>query len=327
MRWHVTVAASLALAVALACGETAVADPPPVPREAAARVVSTNVISASQTNIFVESPAMQRVVQIQILHPAGGGPRPSYYLLDGVDSENDNSDWLQKTDAAQFFANKNVNVVMPVGGKASYYTDWQKPDPVLGINMWETFLTRELPPIIDGQFDGNGVNAIGGLSMGGQAALILAARNPELYRAISAFSACPDTGREEAKQLVRVTVASRGGDATNMWGPDSDPDWREHDPGTLAENLRGKAMYISVGNGVLGPPDFVLGNDFGTLLSTGAPLEIGANMCTSDFQTRLDSLSIPAQFVYRFYGTHSWPYWQGDLHDSWPTLAAALGTA
>ena len=86
-------------------------------------------------------------------------------------------------------------------------------------------------------------------------------------------------------------------------------------------------MYISVGNGVLGPPDFVLGNDFGTLLSTGAPLEIGANMCTSDFQTRLDSLSIPAQFVYRFYGTHSWPYWQGDLHDSWPTLAAALGTA
>ncbi len=53
--------------------------------------------------------------------------------------------WYNNTDVTNFFADKHVNVVLPVGGKYSMYTDWDADDPVLGRNKWQTFLTRELP--------------------------------------------------------------------------------------------------------------------------------------------------------------------------------------
>ncbi|MBJ8340020.1 esterase family protein [Antrihabitans sp. YC3-6] len=319
--------ASLALALVLSGGvPSAVGAPiPALPRPGGpATVVSVDELTPTRSALFIDSPAMGRIVQVQVLHPASEGPRPSFYLLDGVDSTDDESSWTKKTDIVDFVAGKNVNVVLPVGGMASYYTDWQKADPALGVNMWETFLTKELPPIIDGEMNGNGVRAIGGLSMGGQAALILTSRNPDLYRGSFVFSACPDTGSPASQNLVRVTVASRGGDATNMWGPASDPDWQAHDPWTNAERLRGKVLYMSVGNGVPGNNDFQGDIDAATVLSEGAPLEVGALICTKEFQSRLDSLGIPAQFVYRPIGTHSWPYWQDDLHDAWPTIESAL---
>jgi len=34
----------------------------------------------------------------------------------------------------QFFADKPINVVMPVGGPGSFYTDGEKDDPTLGHN-------------------------------------------------------------------------------------------------------------------------------------------------------------------------------------------------
>ena len=40
---------------------------------------------------------------------------------------------------------------------------------------------------------------------------------------------------------------------------------------------------------------------------------------------RLAQLGIPAKVNLRSGGTHSWGYWQDDLHDSWPMLAEAVG--
>ncbi|MDJ0496173.1 alpha/beta hydrolase-fold protein, partial [Gordonia alkanivorans] len=54
--------------------------------------------------------------------------------------------------------------------------------------MYETFLTEELPPLIDEDFGGNGRNAIAGASMGGVAALTLATRLPAMYRGVSGYS-------------------------------------------------------------------------------------------------------------------------------------------
>ncbi|QBJ98703.1 esterase family protein [Rhodococcus sp. ABRD24] len=271
---------------------------------------------------------MNRVVQVQILHPKGSAPRPSLYLLDGVSagSESDyrESTWTQKTDTVEFFADKDVNVVLPVGGTAGFYTDWERNDPVLGENRWETFLTQELPPIVDGRFHGNGVNAIAGLSMGAQGAMTLITRNPDLYRGVAALSGCMDTGRFESQAVVRGTVVSRGGDADNMWGPWGDPTWAEHDPLLQAEQLRGKAIFISAGNGLAGP--YELGApDTVEKVVVGGPLEAASRWCTELFDARLRELGIPATVQLRPFGTHSWPYWQDDLRAAWPTLALALG--
>lgn len=282
-------------------------------------------ISPTRSAVFINSPAMGRVVQVQILQPPSGGPRPTFYLLDGVDAGSDQNTWTKKTDVESFFAGKNVNVVLPVGGMGSFYTDWQRPDAALGVNKWETFLTKELPPLVDRQLGGNGVNAIGGLSMGGQSALILTTRHPELYRGVAVYSACPDTSTPNSKTLVRATVASRGGDATNMWGPDTDPAWAAHDPMTNADKLRGKTVYVAVGNGLPGLHELKLSEDLPSIIAEGGPLETVTLMCTRSFDTRLRQLAIPARFDYRPTGTHSWPYWQDDLHASWPTVARSLG--
>lgn len=53
----------------------------------------------------------------------------------------------------------------------------------------ETYLTRELPAIVEEHFPiVTGVRGIFGHSMGGHGALVLALRNPELYRSVSAFA-------------------------------------------------------------------------------------------------------------------------------------------
>lgn len=293
------------------------------PAHADARVAKVVQLTPTRTALFVDSPAMGKQVQVQILHPAGGGSRPSYYLLDGLAPGDTESVWTVATDAVQFFANKNVNVVLPVGGLASYYTDWQQPDPLLGNYKWETFLTRELPPIIDGQFGGNGVNAVGGLSMGGNAAFTLATRNPWLYRAVAGYSACPDATLSAAATMF--SIAARGANPLNMWGLPGSRDWADHDAAINAERLRGKAIYLSTGTGLLGPHDLNLDIELPARIFAGAPVEAMVNVCTVAFEQRLRILGIPARFAYRPSGVHSWPYWQDALHDSWPTIGPAIG--
>jgi S-formylglutathione hydrolase FrmB len=258
-----------------------------------------------------------------VLHPVGTGSRPTYYLLDGVDSPAAESNWVRKTDIRRFFADKDVNVVLPVGGGGSYYTDWQQRDPRLGLEHWETFLTAELPPLVDRTFHGDGSNVIGGLSMGGTAAAILAFRHRDLYRGVAVFSGCPDTVTPDAQWVVWASVLRQGGDPNNMWGPPDTADWVSHDPLTHAEEYRGMAVYLAVGGGVPGPRDSAVPGYPG-VLALSVPLEEAAQFCTDLFRVRLATLGIPATYVFHGVGTHSWPYWQDDLHESWPVLAAAL---
>ncbi|WP_280382944.1 alpha/beta hydrolase [Nocardia wallacei] len=293
------------------------------PPAAAARVVGIDELSPTRSAVFVESAAMGRTIQVQVLHPAGGGARPSYYLLDGLDPGERQSTWTNATDAEPFFAGRNVNVVLPMGGQASYYTDWQQDDPRFGRYRWETFLTRELPPIIDAHFAGNGVNAIGGLSMGGIAAFVLAVRNPGLYTAIAGYSACPDLGL--AQGPILFSIANRGGTPGNMWGPPGGPAWGEHDPALLADRLRGTTIYLSTGTGIPGPHEAEIKPQLPENLFFGGPIEAGVDACVTSFEQRLAALHIPARVDRSPVGTHSWSYWQDQLHASWSTIGPAIG--
>ncbi|WP_433757507.1 alpha/beta hydrolase [Nocardia sp. CA-135398] len=288
----------------------------------AARIDRIDELSSTRSALFIESPSMDRIIQVQVLHPADGGSHPSFYLLDGLDPGINQSTWTNATDAESFFRGKSVNVVLPVGGQASYYTDWQRDDPKFGRYQWETFLTEELPPIIDARY-GNGVNAIGGLSMGGNAAFILAARHPELYRAIAGYSACPDTTL--AMGAVMFSIANRGGNPVNMWGGPGSSAWAEHDAAALADRLRGKAIYLSTGTGIPGPHEAEVKPQLGENIVLGGPVEVVVNTCVISFEQRLRSLGIPAEIEYSPTGTHSWSYWQDTLHASWPTIGPAIG--
>lgn len=292
-------------------------------------IVDVRPLGGRQYSVVVYSPAMNKQITVWMSHPDFAAP--ALYLLNAVDGGEDGGPWTNRTDVAQFFADKPVNVVVPMGGRASYYTDWKSDDPVLGRNEWTTFLTRELPPLLNSRFQMTGRNAVAGTSMSATSALDLAIQSPGLYQAVGAYSGCPLTSGAIPQAYVYAQLGVFGANAGNMWGGPGDPAWAAHDPVLNAERLRGTALYISAGNGVPGaheaPTDPSIAGDLGALVNrvaVGGVMEGVVNACTRQLTDRLGGLGIPATVVYRN-GTHAWTYWQDDLHDSWPVFAPALG--
>ncbi|MEU8898594.1 alpha/beta hydrolase family protein [Nocardia sp. NPDC048505] len=349
MRAFTVAVVSIALLViSHGSGVASPGDPEPIPVRAfsAARPApnGSHLVAAVQgegrvVDLTVHSAAMGRPVSVAVL-PAADPTRPApvLYLLNGVDGGTDTprwtdgANWLTKTDAAQYFADKQVTVVVPIGGQGSFYADWRADDPVLGRQLWTTFLTGELPPIVDTAFGGTGANAVAGLSMASGASFRLALAAPGLYRAIGSYSGCIRTSDVRGQAIVDAVVAARRGNALNLWGPPTDPAWAANDPYLHVEKLRGTTIYVSTGTGWPGPLDTLDGPGVGRnpvklidQLVIGGVLDAVTKVCTEQLRDRFAELAMPATFDFRASGTHSWGYWQQDLHTSWPLFAAALG--
>lgn len=297
--------------------------------EPGSRIVDVRPLGGRQLEVVVHSAAMNRPITLWMSHPGAGAP--VLYLLNAVDGGEDGGPWMRRTDVAEFFADKPITVVVPVGGRGSYYTDWQADDPVLGRHRWDTFLTDELPPLLAGRFGTTGNKAVAGVSMSATSALNLAIANPGAYRAVAAYSGCPRTSDPAARALVYSQLGVFGGNAANMWGGPGDPAWVANDPLVNADRLRGVALYVSAGNGAPGPYDALgdprIGGDPARLLDrllVGGTMETVIGACTRPFVDRLAALGIPATVNLRD-GTHAWAYWQDDLRRSWPVIAAAVG--
>ncbi|MDG3015603.1 alpha/beta hydrolase family protein [Speluncibacter jeojiensis] len=287
-----------------------------------------------QWDMYVYSPSMDRVIKLQIIRPADtSSPRPTLYMLNGAGGGEDGANWENQTDIVKFFGDKDVNIVIPAEGIYSYYTDWIRKDPHLPKEMWQTFLTKELPPVIDSALGTDGVNSIAGLSMSAVSVLDLAIHAPGLYKGVASYSGCAQTASPLGEASVRAVVEAAGhADAQNMWGPYGGPGWIEHDPTINAAKLRGLKLYIAAGNGLPGkyenPATQHITDETPPLdqqIVIGGALEAGANVCTQVLADRLRQLNIPATINLGGDGTHSWGYWQDDMRKSWPLMAASLG--
>ncbi|QLY34738.1 alpha/beta hydrolase [Nocardia huaxiensis] len=283
--------------------------------------------------LSVYSAAMGREIPVDIQRAAGTSrPRPVLYLLNGADGGVGEANWNRRApQALDFLADKDVNVVQPIGGFTSYYADWRAPDPVLGVNKWQTFLTEELPPVIDEVLGANGFNAIAGLSSSGASVLQLAIAKPGLYRSVAAYSGCAQISDPLGYAFVNVVVAQGRGNTVNMYGPQGDPMWAANDPYLHADRLRGLHLYISNGSGLPGPHDTLDGpfalpglDGLANQLTVGGVLEAATDHCGRNLQARLTTLGIPATYDFHPVGTHSWGYWLDALISSWPTLARGL---
>ncbi|MGW6336463.1 alpha/beta hydrolase [Nocardia rhamnosiphila] len=298
------------------------------------RIVKAEYKDDRNLRLYVNSVAMDKDIVVDVQRPADASvPRPTLYLLNGAGGGEDSASWQAQTNTLEFLSDKNVNVIQPIGGSWTYYTDWIKDDPALGRNKWKTFFTEELPPLIDGALGTNGVNGLAGLSTSGTTVLALPIAKPGLYKAAAAYSGCAQTSDPVGSEFVKLTVNTWGGGNTdNMWGPQGSPEWAANDPYVHAEGLRGLELYVSTGNGLPGrwdtldgphtlPGSYGLANQ----ILVGGVIEAGTNFCTHNLKTRLDSLGIPATFNFRDSGTHSWGYWEDEFKVSWPVLARGLG--
>ncbi|MFG2189604.1 alpha/beta hydrolase [Nocardia iowensis] len=281
-----------------------------------ARVVEEASLGGSVSRMDVYSPSMDRVITNRVIR-ATGGPAPTLYLLTGIGGGQDGISWWDDTDVREFFADKHVNVVMPVGGAYSMYTDWIADDPAVGRNRWQTYLTRELPGVLDAELNSTGRNAIAGVSMSAASAVDLAIQAPDVYSAVAAYSGCPWTSDPLGVAMVNAQVGRGGGNTMNMWGAPGDAIWRAHDAFANAGALAGKTIYLSAATGTPGAIDEG-GLPF-------PPIEAIASSCTAAFAGRLAQLGLPATHINRPEGAHTWGQFETDLHDSWPHLARALG--
>ncbi|MBO0854901.1 MAG: esterase family protein [Nocardia sp.] len=299
------------------------------------KISSFSVVDARNVTLKVHSAAMNSDVTVNVQRPKDASvPRPTLYLLNGAGGGQDEASWVNMApDALKFLADKNVNVIQPIGGAWSYYADWRAPDPVLGVNKWKTFFTEELPPLVDGALGTNHTNAIAGLSTSGTAVLALPIAKPGLYKSVAAYSGCAQISDPTGYTFVNLAVHTwGGGDTNNMYGPQNDPMWAANDPYVHADKLRGLNLFISSGSGIPGKWDTLDGQyalpgayGLGNQVLVGGVIEAAVNYCSHNLQTKLNNLGIPATYDFTPTGTHSWGYWHDSLLQSWPVLAKGLG--
>ncbi|OAH26622.1 alpha/beta hydrolase [Corynebacterium stationis] len=285
------------------------------------------------------SPAMDgRVVPLAII-PADNPDRPTIYLLNGAGSAEQDTDWLNQSEAVDFYADKDVNVVIPQAGAFSYYTDWNtSPNKsyLKGPQKWETFLTKELPGPLEKRLKSNNKRAIAGMSMSATSSLLLAQHNQGFYDAVGSYAGCAGTSTPFEYEAMRLTVNRGGGEPEQMWGPMGSRTNRYNDALLNSDKLRGIALYISSGNGLPGKTDMpsyytqqgvdptAASVGAATLQIEGGIIEAGVNHCTHNLEAKLKSQNIPATYNFRDTGTHSWPGWREDLEKSWPVFEKAL---
>ena len=280
--------------------------------------------------VYIKSAAMpdkEQVVQIQLARDWYSSPDktfPEVWALDGLRARDDESGWTIETNILSQYADRNVNLIMPVGGESSFYSDWQKEDNGTHY-MWETFLMRELIPILEKGYRSNGKRAVTGISMGGTAAMNLAERNPWAFKFVGSFSGYLDTTTMGMPEAITAAQADAGGfTSTNMWGDLYSQDWIDHDPKLGIENLKDMKVYVSAGNGK---------DDYGQIGSVakgqanmaGVALEVISRMSTQTFVDNAKRVGVEPVVKFRPSGVHSWEYWQFEMTEAWPYIADSLG--
>ncbi|ALG86329.1 alpha/beta hydrolase [Gordonia phthalatica] len=296
---------------------------------AMATLASTAVAVAPQaqaagTTEYVYSASMHRKIPVRIIDAAGNN-NPTLYLLDGLRAPNNTSGWLQNTDVDRFMLGKRTNVAIPFGGGGSFYTNWERRDPKLGVQKWETFLTKELPAYMaKNHGSDNRRNGIAGLSMSGTAALNLASRHPGFYKAVASYSGYPTVTMPGFTQGIQQSVAVMGGNPTNMWGFYPAGEWFANDPFLSAGNLAGHYVYVSSGTGVGSKYDSSVtpgsGNFNPTKFAQMVPLEVAASTSSQLYIARM--ATVPGVHLTTHIspdGVHWWDYWQARFKQSWQT--------
>lgn len=272
-------------------------------------------------------------IKTRIFRAADGNTRRIVYALDGLRARNDLSGWEIDTEISRVLPQWNINVVMPIGGQSSFYSDWIAPSNTNGQQStyaWETFLTQNLRWALRDRLGFNPYgNGVFGLSMGGSAALALAAYHPDQFRYAGSYSGYLNISAPGMREGLRLALLDAGGfNIDAMWGPPWDPRWLRNDPFMFAPLLRanGTRLWIASGNGQNGPRDVINAPIDIYHLGNAMALETIALANTRAFQARLDSLGpTNAVFDYPAVGVHNWPYWTDQVFKMLPDLSANLG--
>jgi diacylglycerol O-acyltransferase / trehalose O-mycolyltransferase len=289
-----------------------------------ATVVSQTQLGPREFDVVVHSPSNNKNIPVRLLVPTGWSPTatrtwPVMYMLHG--GNDDYTSWTRETDIEELSASSGVIVVMPDAGRDGTYTDWFTLGGP-GAAKWETFHLVELWNLLRGSFHASDVRGVAGLSSGGLGAMMYATRHPGMFKSVAAYSPPLNLFNGAIQAILASTLSGDGDDPDAIWGPlaTQRANWAAHDPITNAANLSGSTIFIS--SGMTGVPGSLDPNN------QPAVVQFGEAIIGADVQTMRGTLigdGIRATVHTYVFGTHSWPYWQRELHSSWPALISALG--
>jgi diacylglycerol O-acyltransferase / trehalose O-mycolyltransferase len=293
-------------------------------------VAGGSATAAAFSNVAVEqlsvpSTAMGRDVRVEFL--SGGPDTPALYLLDSMEAGDDFNGWDINTQAFDWYNDSGLSVVMPVGGKSSFYSDWYGPAVGNGgtyTYKWETFLTQELPAWLAANKDVRPTgNAVVGFSMGGSSALTLAAYHPQQFIYAGSLSGFLNLSADPGQ--VGIAMMWNGGFSREaMWGPPGDPAWARNDPtvqaGRLAAN--GTRIWVYCGNGT--PTDAALASPDAPIGGLGflEGMAIDSNRAFADAYVAAGGNNGVFNFPD---GIHSWGYAGQQLQQMKPDIQRILG--
>lgn len=282
-------------------------------------VVAESQLDPRLLEVTVGTAALPGPAHIRVLLPAKYEAHPTrrypvLYLLHGTSGGA--ADWTTMGEAERTTAGLPLIVVMPDialnydGG--GWCTNWPN-----GAYSWESFHIGQVIPWVDlnlRTIAARKGRAIAGLSQGGFCSMSYAARHPDLFTTALAYSGAPDIAyypEDIAGSTAVINATEVGLDhvpPNSMFGDRATNgiNWADHDPTTLANNLRGMNLFSYFGNGEPGPLD-TSPNPGGTTI------EALVHQDSVNFHKRLLALEIPSFYDDYGPGTHSWPYWARDL--------------
>jgi diacylglycerol O-acyltransferase/trehalose O-mycolyltransferase len=204
---------------------------------------------------------------------------------------------------------------MPVGGTASFYSDWNAPS---NFNrqpykyMWNCVMTRTLPqaPEMQKFYGPSGKLAIAGISMGGNAALVIGANNKQIYSHAFSMSGYLNLSAPGMKSAIRVALLDADGGPWNsdsMWGPPWSTRWYDNDPFVQITKMHDMKVRVASGSGV--PGGYNVGDNVVGIVQ-GVPLEVLSLAQTRAFEVQAFVNRVQLTTDYPATGTHKWGYWQ-----------------
>ncbi|MFI8301301.1 alpha/beta hydrolase [Streptomyces nigra] len=291
------------------------------PGDGKARITAVKEISERMRDLTISSPAVGRSVPVRVILPRKWFTQtkatfPVLYMLHGGDDNY--TSWTRETDIEKLADKSDFLVVMPDGGRYGYYSDWSIGNP-----RWETFHTTELVQLMESEYRANASRAIAGLSMGGFGALNYAARHRGMFNYVAAMSSYVDLNDPTVRFTLLLGANRDGIDIRDVWGdPRKNSDnWQSHNPAAMTEAFRGTRVHLSAGSGRPGPSDM---NRTLDAVLVGAVAETALPESVMKFASSLRRAGVKTTTHIYDPGTHSWRYWENELHRIWPTVTAML---
>jgi S-formylglutathione hydrolase FrmB len=313
--------ALLAALAALCLAGTAAADP--------AHIVSEQSVDDGHgIELTISTPAFSTPAKVRVYLPAGYDAQPerrwpvTYYVHGAQGDQTRFWPWY-----GALIKDFPSIVVAPDGGWLGWYSDWYNGGAG-GAPMYETYMIRQLIPLIDQRFRTFGTRAeraLIGESMGGYGVMTLATRNPDAWATAVSLSGAVDNSSPPVTGLISASsTAQEGGQQQQLaapFGVYGDPAtqkirWRGHNPVDLASNLRDVVLQVRSFDGA--PNPLIEGGDPSSIVGCSEENEVHRD--TVNFHEALLAADVPHFYLDYGPGCHAIPEFQHEFADSLPGI-------